>query len=159
MVRTARSALLLGVVLLAAACRGDGEASRPDFSGTWVLDLSRSVLEGTSPDSSIFVIDHVEPILTAQRTHVLDGVVNTVRSRFTTDSVLTALQVGDMEIPTRVYWDRQTLVLDQAWSQGDVPITNLVRYTLEDGGQTLVADEFMRAGGAEHHNVWTFRRR
>jgi len=157
--RPTRTLLVLGVSYLAAACRTGGEASRPDFSGTWVLDLSRSTLEIPPPDSSIFVIDHHEPILTAQRTHVLGGVVNTVSTRFSTDSVLAPLQLGGMEIPTREYWDQQTLGLDQAWFQGDVPVTNLVRYTLEDGGQALIADEYMSAGRESHHNVWTFRRR
>jgi hypothetical protein len=147
--------LLLGL----AGCNVAGSASKPNLSGTWVLDLSRSSFEITPPDSSTFAIEHVEPTLTAERTHVYGGVVNVVQTRLTTDSVVTTVQVGDLEIPTRVYWEGDVLILDQAWSQGDVRITNLVRYTLEDEGQTLVADETMQAGPDSHHNVWTFARR
>ena len=156
MTRTTMTLLVL--VCVAGGC--GTEMSRPDFSGTWVLDLSRSSLEIMIPDSSIFVIDHREPILIGERTHFLDGVSNTSSgSEATTDSVLTVLQAGDLEIQTRVYWDGQTLVLAQEWSQGGVPVTNLVRYTLADEGQTLIADERMSAGDDDHHNVWTFRRR
>lgn len=122
----------------------------------WICPEARS--KSLLQDSSIFVIDHVEPTLTAERTHVLGGVADTIRSEMTTDSVLRTLRVGDREIPTRVYRDEQTLVLDQAWSQGDDRVSNLVRHTLEDGGETLIADEYMRGAGDEHHNVWTFRR-
>ncbi len=68
---TRTTMILLVLVCVAGGC--GTEMSRPDFSGTWVLDLSRSSLEITSPDSSIFVIDHVEPRLTVERTHVFDG--------------------------------------------------------------------------------------
>ncbi len=147
------------IVLGLAGCTVERGASTPDLSGTWVLSHARSSLEIAAPDSSIFVIDHVGPTLAARRTHVLDGVVNVVETSLTADSVLRTVRVGELEIPTRVYWDGAVLVLDQAWSQGGVDVTNLVRYTLVDGGETLIADESMRAGPSGHHNVWTFERR
>jgi hypothetical protein len=155
MTRTTALLLILGV----AGCNVGGATSKPDLSGTWVLDLSRSTLDIVPPDSTIFVIDHSEPFLTAKRTHILDGVVNVVDTRFTTDSALTAVEVSGLEIPTRVHWDGDVLILEQEWSRGGVLITNLVRYTLEDEGRTLVADEYMQAGPDGHHNVWVFRRR
>lgn len=159
MAYSTRLSLILVAGCLATGCTTRMSISRPNFSGTWVLDLSRSSLEIPAPDSSIFVIDHDEPQLVAERTHVLGGEANTVRTALETDSVLRSVRVGDLEIPTRVYWDGDALVLEQEWSQGDVQITNHVRYTLADKGETMVADEHMRAGPDSHHNVWTFQRR
>jgi hypothetical protein len=155
MTRPTAILLLLGV----AGCNVGAGALKPNLSGTWLLDLSRSSLEITSPDSTIFVIDHVEPILRAERTHVLDDMVNVVEASLTTDSALATVHAGGLEIPTRVYWDGDVLVFDQEWSQGGARIANLVRYTLIDEGQTLVADEYMQAGPDHHHNVWIFGRR
>ena len=159
MMRTTSPPVMLVSCCLIAGCAVDGRGAKPDFSGTWVLDLSASALESPPPDSSIFIIDHDEPTLLAQRTHVVDEEANTVESRFTTDSVVRAVRIGGLEIPTRVYWDGDVLVLDQAWSQGRVRVTNVVRYTLGMDGQTMVADESMRAGSNQHHNIWMFRRR
>lgn len=155
---TARPVLIVAC-FLTAGCGVDGQASKPDLSGTWVLDLSASSLEIPLPDSSVFVVEHAEPIILAKRTHVVGGVANTVESRFSTDSLVRPVLVGEVEIPTRVYWDGEALVLDQAWSRGGVRITNVVRYTLGSEGRTMVADEWMRAGSERHHNVWVFRRR
>jgi hypothetical protein len=153
-----RTVLARSVVVFAAGGCAIG-MSRPDFSGTWVLDLPRSSLEIPSPDSSIFVIDHAEPNLIAERTHFLDGVANRSGSRLTSDSVLHMMRAGGLEIPTRMYWDGQTLVLDQEWNQGDVRVANVVRYSLADDGRTMTADEHMSAGDVAHHNVWVFRKR
>jgi hypothetical protein len=158
MTRTTVTVLLVGGCLV-TACGEARDLSKPDFSGSWVLDLSRSSLEIAPPDSSIFVIEHDDPDLVGRRTHYLGGVSDASSAQLTTDSVLAAVRAGDLEIPTRVYWDGHVLVLDQAWTRGDVRITNLVRYTLEDGGQTLIADERMSADGDTHHNVWVFGRR
>jgi len=153
----------LSVTLLAAClvtgCATRSGAARPDFSGTWVLDLSRSTLEVPAPDSSIFVIDHDEPRLIGERTHALGGEADTVHAVMSTDGALRPVQVGGLEIPTRVHWDGDALVLEQEWSQGEARVTNHVRYTLSDDGETMVADEQMSVGSDSHHNVWTFRRR
>ena len=156
---SARLSVILFAGCLVAGCATRKGVARPDFSGTWVLDLARSSLEIPAPDSSIFVIDHDEPQLVAERTHALGGETNTVRTVMSTDGVLRSVRVGNLEIPTRVYWDDDALVLEQEWSQGEVHISNHVRYTLSDDGGTMVADEQMRAGSDSHHNVWTFRRR
>ena len=46
---------------------------KPDFSGTWELDLKRSNLQSPPPKSMIFDIDHKEPNWAVKRTFVYES--------------------------------------------------------------------------------------
>lgn len=43
---------------------------KPDFSGTWRLDHDTSAFQVAAPDDSVFVIEHREPELHMERTHI-----------------------------------------------------------------------------------------
>lgn len=60
--RLPRLLLILSVLLLPGLCLGQPQKSdqKPDFSGTWILDRSRSNIDSTISDV-VLTIDHREP--------------------------------------------------------------------------------------------------
>ena len=50
--------------------------AKPDFTGTWEFNPSRSSLQNPAPESSTFGIEHREPYFYLERTHVF-GVAET----------------------------------------------------------------------------------
>lgn len=42
------------------------------------------------------------------------------------------------------------------FQQGNEEATNIVKYSLTDKGQTLVAEEYFTSSEHKHHNRWVF---
>lgn len=61
---------------------------------------------------------------------------------------------GDLQIRARAYWDGDTLVFDTRLLRAGDEATNVVRYTLSDNRETLVAEECFRSGSLNYDNVW-----
>jgi hypothetical protein len=62
------------------------------------------------------------------------------------------------EIHARLYWEGDTLVFDSKLTREGEQATNLVRYTLEDDGQTFVAEEHFRGEQQNYSNTWIFEK-
>lgn len=60
------------------------------------------------------------------------------------------------EIRARLYWEDDALVFDSKLIREGEQATNLVRYTLEDEGQTFVAKEYFRGEQQNYSNTWIF---
>lgn len=131
---------------------------KPDFSGTWKFDPARSVLQIPPPDSTVFVIEHREPLLRITRTHVIGGKSDTFTLDLTTDGREVALDRGDLRLRARAYWDGETLVFDSVVARGGEEGSNVVRYTLAEDGQSFRAEERFRSRAVNYDNVWILKR-
>jgi hypothetical protein len=131
---------------------------KPDFSGIWKLNLAKSKLEITPPDSSVFYIDHQEPHFRLKRTHVINGKPNTWGIELTTDGKEVVQKEKDADFHVRLLWDGAALVLDSYWLAGNSKATNVVRYTLSPDGTQFTADERVAGPDFNHHNIWIFDR-
>ncbi len=131
---------------------------KPDFSGVWIFNRERSRLEIPSPDSTTFVIEHREPNFHLERTHRLGSTDDTFSIDLTTDATEVAFNRDDVEIHARMFWDAEVLVFDSELRRAEERGTNIVRYRLDDGGTTFVAEEEMTYGGHRHRNLWIFHR-
>ena len=130
------------------------QTARIDFTGTWVFNSSKSVLQIPSPDSTVFVIDHREPLLLLSRTHVIHGKSDTFELSLTTDGKEVVGQHGGLYLRSRVNWDGESLIFETHITQGENVGTNTVRYTLSAAGDVLVAEERLRSRNLNYDNRW-----
>ena len=109
-------ALLLSLCLLAcaaaAAAADDKKKARPDFSGTWELDRSKSDFglfrdRPISKADSTLVITHRDPELKIARTLRLNGQQETKEFTYYTDErgETNPAAVGAGEIKSKTKWD------------------------------------------------------
>jgi hypothetical protein len=131
---------------------------KPDFSGTWKLNLTTSRLEIPLPDSSVFYIEHKEPLFRLKRTHVFHGRPNTWGIELTTDGKEVIQKEGNEEFHVRLLWDGDALIFDSYWLAGTSKTANVVRYTLSPDGKVFTADERLTGATVKHHNIWVFDR-
>jgi hypothetical protein len=128
--------------------------AKPDFTGIWKFNRSRSSLQIPEPDSTTFVIEHREPRFRLCRTHVVGGNSDTFSIELTADGEQVVCNHGGLEIQARLRWERDTLVFDSELAREGTRATNVVRYRLGDAGQTLVAEESLRSAQHSHENTW-----
>ena len=131
---------------------------KPNFTGTWNFNHERSTLQIPAPEATIFVIDHREPTFRITRTHTVGERRDTFSLDLTTDGQLTSTLHEGLRLRSRAYWDDNTLVFDTGFVRAGIAATNIVRYTLSDGGNTLVAEECFRSVPVNYDNVWLLER-
>jgi hypothetical protein len=150
-----------GVGILCAAGMASLAAPKPDFSGTWVLNLGKSKLQIQEKlDRASFTIDHKEPAFRFSRVFVVGGKEDALSYDLTTDGREKVVTEPDRTSTSRLYWDGDVLVLDERIVLKDGrEATNVVRYSLLDGGQTLVAEEKFRGPVHKHDNLWVADRK
>ena len=127
---------------------------KPDFSGTWSFNRSRSLLQIPAPDATIFVIDHREPALRITRTHVSGELRDTFSLDLTTDGQPVSAERDDLSLRARAYWEGDTLVFDTRLVRAGVEATNVVRYKLSDNRETFMAEELFRSAPINYDNLW-----
>src|SRR5579864_7481673 len=102
--------------------------SKPNFSGTWKLNVSKSdfgVLPG--PDSRTDVIEHNDPAMKVNSSQEgaqgkIDATLN-----YTTDGKEVTNHVGPREIKSTVVWEGSNLVVNSklTFQDNDVTIKNV----------------------------------
>jgi hypothetical protein len=153
----------LGVALLPAAGvrRQAAPAGKPDFSGTWVLNLQRCQLQFPSKlDSGTIIIEHRDPAFRFSRTFVVGGKEDALSFELTTDGREKIVKEPDRTTTSRMSWDGDVLVLDEriVLADGRAAI-NTVRYGLHESGRMLIAEEKFRGPVHKHDNVWVADRK
>ena len=146
--------------MTSAGCASvSARGSHPNFTGTWLFNSARSHLEVPSPDSTIFVIDHHEPVVRVFRTHARAGTLDTVTVTLRTDSSEVRMELRGAQITSRSWWEGRELVFWSALARGDQRASQVVRYSLSEDRRTFTAIETVDAGAASHVNRWIFDRR
>ncbi len=132
--------------------------SKPNFTGTWRFDPRKSALQIPTPDSTLFIIEHREPVFHFSRTHVFQGKADTIDLQLTTDGKEITGQHGDIEFRSRAFWDEETLVFETNLQQGEDDGVNIVRYKLGNAGNLLMAEESLRSRRLNYENKWVLTR-
>jgi hypothetical protein len=161
---TQRASIVLGVRVgaLALLMGGLGCASlsvrgnRPNFTGTWALNLAKSRLEVPPPDSTLFVIRHQEPTVRMFRTHARAGRLDTATVMLRTDSSEVLWKLRGAEVASRTWWDGNELVFWSGFARDTLRASQVVRYSLSADRKTFTAIESVDAGAASHVNRWVF---
>lgn len=130
---------LLFITLLIGLCIGSALAQqKPDFSGTWKLNVAKSdfgVLGG--PDSRTDVITHKEPSISAKV--VAEGArgKQEFTINYTTDGKEALNKMGEREIKSTVKWAGSSLVINSKFVYNDADVVADANWTLSSDGKTL----------------------
>jgi hypothetical protein len=89
---------------------------------------------------------------------VYGGQADTLTVELKTDGSESVRQFGQIEARMRLHWDGAELVFDSAVRTPDDEGAHVVRYSLRDEGQTLVAVERVRSPKLQHDNTWVLDR-
>lgn len=155
-----RAACAMRIVTVSLLLAGLGCASlsarsgRPNFTGTWALNLARSRLAIPAPDSTIFVIRHEEPTVRMFRTHARAERLDTVTITLRTDSSEVLWEHRGAKVTSRTWWDGSELVFWSGFARDTVRASQVVRYSLSADRKTFTAVESVDAGAASHVNRW-----
>ncbi len=128
--------------------------SKPDFTGKWKYNPSKSVLQIPSPESTTLMIEHREPSFQLSRTHVVGGKSDMFSIVLTTDGKEVVRSQGGLRIQARLYWEGETLVLESKLARDEEQGTNVVRYSLADKGETLIGEERFSSNQQSYENRW-----
>lgn len=131
---------------------------RPNFTGTWKVNLQKSKLQIPPPESTVFLVEHDEPRLKITRTNVFSGKSDTFTILLTTDGRETVLRDAQRTIYSRAYWEGNVLVFDSRIVMEAGEATNVVRYRMAKDGQSFTAPERLRSPKLNYDNVWVLER-
>ena len=146
------TAVIMGAAILLAAAT----AEKPDFSGVWVVNLGKSQLAAWAKfDRTTITIDHKDPVFRFHRVSIKAGKADEVSYELTTDGVEKVEKDGGQTSRSRLSWDGDTLVFEDTMSlPAGRQATDVVRYSLRDGGKTFVAEEKFRGPVVKYDNLW-----
>ena len=131
---------------------------KPNSTGTWKFNPSKSTLQIPAPDSTVFVVEHMEPNFRLSRTHVAGEKSDTFTLDLTTDGAEVVILRGDLHLRACAYWEGETLVFDSHLVRGGEDATNIVRYKLAGNLNSFVAEEKFRSKSLCYDNIWLLER-
>jgi hypothetical protein len=132
--RFIQSALLVAVLATLATA-----ADKPNFSGDWTLDASKSEFGPIpAPASMTRKIDHSDPAVTVTeaRTGGPQGDL-TATMKYSTDGKETVNQFMGNDVKATANWDGNALVIAMTADFGGSQIKLTNKWTLSDDGKTL----------------------
>jgi len=107
--------LLAAALVLLLAAPAVSQSAKPDFSGTWTLDVAKSDFgPAPAPKSIVHVVEHKEPSLKISSTQVTEQGETTNVRNISTDgkentNTMRAMG-GEQEIKSTTAWDANKLV-------------------------------------------------
>jgi hypothetical protein len=147
-------AILVSLLASAAMCRPAAAQHRPNFSGTWKLDVAKSDVQEPRLRVAIFKIDHREPEFTIERTLLYGNDREQMKFDLRTDGRTVVTPYGEEKLALQLRWDDGGLVcsirdVEDARKNGDT-----VKYSLSPDGTLLTVTG---AAGAKPR-VWVFQK-
>ncbi len=119
-------ALVLGALAVSAQ-------DKPNFTGTWELNVEKSNLDGAPLSKLVVQVDHKDPVLTYTATGTAAGEDFSETETFTTDGKAATDSHGN---EMRVHWDGSSLVFESVGTQG----TDSGRLTISSDGKSMIRD-------------------
>ena len=129
---------VFSAVLLAAAFGVLQAQAKPNFTGTWKLNVSKSDFGPLpAPDSRTDKITHADPDLTDAVTQSGQMGDLSAELKYSTDGKETTNTVRGNEIKSTAKWDGDELVIDGKASFNGSDVTLKDRWSLSADGKTL----------------------
>ncbi len=151
-----RKSILMSIAALAFAT---SLAAKPNFSGTWTLNVSKSdfgMLPG--PTSRTDVIDHNDPVLKDAVTQATEQGPLNLTLTYTTDGKEVTNEQGPMTVKSTLSWDGDNLVVNSSTSIQGNDITIKQVWTLSADGKTLTQNAHLAAGVGETDQKLVFEK-
>ena len=138
------------LALLSAALLMAAETSRPNFSGRWELDKTRSDYGSLPPDDSASeLIQHQEPKLTITQIWKNAEGEHTLVWQLTTDGAENFSRINETEISSRTVWEDKKLVTDWRMKRGAQLSEGRHIRSLSEDTRTLTLAVRQRSAGTE----------
>jgi hypothetical protein len=147
-------AILLWLLLCATLCpaqvnnKKPVQQARPDLSGTWELDRSKSDLKGYDRDlregGITLVVAHHEPQMKVTRKFRSEGKDQTQKLLYYTDSrgEENPVLMGKGTVKSKTIWDGHRIVTKSIYrkptSRGIMSIETLIKWELSSDGSALI---------------------
>lgn len=128
------SALFVIAITANMAVAGD----KPDFSGTWKIDLNKSVFGPAPPPTSMtLIIDHRDPDISLHQSSTGPEGDRNVIAKYSTAGKETVNDFMGTPVKSKAHWDGKTLVIDSSLDSGGAEVKLTQKWILSDGGKTL----------------------
>lgn len=128
-------------------------AQQPNYSGKWILDMEKSILQ-SKPDGltgSIFLIQQSGQTLKLVRYHIAGEKLRKIGFKMHADGRTRRIKIlfkGKLE------WQENKLKAS-LWRKN---FSNIVTYSFGADQNEFIADEVFHGLPKDHHNIWVFRR-
>ena len=125
-------AFVLALPLITAVAQ-----QKPDFSGTWKLNVAKSEFGALpGPKSRVDVITHKDPSLSVNVTQEgADGRLQ-YTANYTTDGKEAVNQIGPREVKSTLKWAGSNLLMTSKLVYNDVDVTGELTWALSADGKT-----------------------
>lgn len=111
---------------------------KPDFSGTWKLNVAKSEFGALpGPDSRTDVITHKDPSLSDSVTAESAQGKQQYTANYTTDGKEAVNKIGPRDVKSTVKWAGKNLVFSSKFAYNDSEVTGEATWALSDDGKTL----------------------
>ena len=129
---------------------------KPNFSGVWEINLQKSQLANWAKfDRTTITIEHMDPNFRFHRLSIKAGKSDEISYELTTDGRERVEKDKGRSSVSRLDWDGDVLVYRNRMALADGrEVTDIVRYSLHDGGRTFVAEEKFRGPVVKYDNLW-----
>lgn len=126
-------------------------SQKPNFSGTWQLNLNKSNLENKPAGltSSVFIIKQEGDVFRLTRYHISGEKKRKISFKLKADGKTRRIKLffrGKLE------WKDNTLQAS-LWNKG---FSNIVTYKFGKDTNEFIADEVYKGRPQDHHNIWIF---
>ena len=147
---------VFAVVLFAASLVAQ---SKPNFSGTWKLNVSKSDFGPLpAPTGRVDVIEHNDPALKVATTAENAQGKQSFTSNYTTDGKEAVNKRGPQEAKSKITWDGSKLVMDTKATFGDQDVSIKSVWSLSEDGKTLTQNVHLAAQMGEADQTQVFEK-
>ncbi|MBZ5609016.1 MAG: hypothetical protein LAP38_12210 [Acidobacteriia bacterium] len=138
---------IVATIALGALAASLAAQSKPNYSGTWKLNVEKSDFGVAPPSNSrTDVIEHSDPSLKVHTTD--DGAQGKQEYtlNMTTDGKEVTNHVAEMEVKNTASWDGGSLVVGTKLSVQDIDLAVKATWLMSDDGKTLTQNAHIVAG-------------
>lgn len=129
---------MLGVCLTALSAGAGFAQSKPDFSGTWKLNLAKSDFGPLpAPTSRVDVIQHADPSLKDSVSADTAQGKQEYTATYTTDGKEVTNKLGPYEVKSVLTWEGSSLVVTSKANFNDNDVTIKSVWSLSPDGKTM----------------------
>jgi hypothetical protein len=123
---------------LLALCISVAGAPKPNFTGSWKLNLEKSDFGPLpAPQAGGSTIEHRDPILKVRVSRTGENGESNSDLKLTTDGKESVDTVDGFTVKTTAHWDGEVLVIESRLSVDGNPVTITQRWTLSADGKVL----------------------
>jgi hypothetical protein len=147
MLRRAFIAILLSLLLCSAAALA---ADKPDFSGTWKLNVDKSDFGPMpKPEKVEYILEHKDPELIVKTKAVTQSGEVTNESKILTDGTEFTNDLRGQQITGTAKWEGKTLVVTRKTTMQGTDLTLVQRWTLSEDGKSITQDVSITTANGE----------